>query len=33
MAAAHPLASHTAIELRMLEGIALQVGHPDVYPT
>ncbi len=33
MGPAHPLASHAAIELRMLEGIPLMLGHPDVNPT
>ena len=33
MAAAHPLASHAAIALRMLEGIPLALGHPEVMPT
>ena len=33
MAATHPLAVHAAIELRMLDGIPLALGHPDVVPT
>ena len=33
MAEGHPLASHPAIELRMLEGVPLALGHPDVNPT
>ena len=33
MAAVHPLAAHAAIELHMLEGVPLALGHPDVYPT
>lgn len=33
MATGHPLASHAAIELRMLEGLPLALGHPDVMPT
>lgn len=33
MAAAHPLAAHEAIELRMLKGIPLPLGDPDLNPT